>query len=67
MTYIVRMPFHFRRYDLDDPEDRERLRKDGTYIPGIEAAWPLRGPRPRDKNPPRPPSIGRRANGGLPS
>ena len=67
MTYIVRMPFHFRRYDLDDLEDRERLRKVSTYLPGIEAAWPVRGPRPRDKNPPRPPSIGRRANGGLPS
>jgi hypothetical protein len=67
MTDIIRKPFHFRRYNLDDPEDFERLRKDSVYLPGFEAAWPLRGPRRRDKNPPRPPSNGRRANGGLSS
>ena len=63
----IRMPFTLRRYDLDDFEDFQRLRKVATYIRSPEGAWPLRGPRPRDRNPPRPPSIGRRANGGLPS
>ena len=63
----IRKPFHFRRYDLDDPEDFERLRKDSVYLPGIEAAWPLRGARRRDKNPPPPPTNGRRANGSRPS
>ena len=64
---IIRMPFTLRRYDLDDFEDFQRLRKVSAYIGTPEGAWPLRGPRRRDKNPPRPPSIGRRANGGLPS
>ena len=63
----VRSPFSLRRYDLEDPEDLERLRKTGWYAPGLEAAWPLRGVRPRDKNPPRPPSNGRRASGARPS
>ena len=48
----IRMPFHFRRYDLENPEDLRRLEKVATYLPGREAAWPLRGPRPRDKQPP---------------
>ena len=60
----VRSPFSLRRYNLEDPEDLERLRsKRGWFFPGLEAAWPLRGSRPRDKNPPPPPSTGRRANG----
>jgi hypothetical protein len=63
----IRMPFHFRRYVLEDREDFERLLKDATYLPGIETAWPLRGPRARDKNPPPPPSNGRRASGPRPS
>jgi hypothetical protein len=63
----VRSPFSLRRYDLEDPADLERLRKVSWYAPGLEAAWPLRGPRPHDKNPPRPPSNGRRPNGGSPS
>jgi hypothetical protein len=63
----VRSPFSLRRYDLDDPEDLRRLRKTATYIPSAEAAWPLRGARPRDKNPPPAPSRGRRPNGDLPS
>ena len=55
-------------YDLTDPEDRARLRKNSWYAEGREGAWPLRGPRPRDKFPPPPePDIGRRANGGRPS
>jgi hypothetical protein len=60
----VRMPFTLRRYDLDD---FQRLRKVATYIRSPEGAWPLRGARPHDRNPPRPPSNGRRANGGLSS
>lgn len=63
----IRKPFHFRRYDLDDPEDYARLRRDSTHLPGFEAAWPLRGPRRRDKNPPPAPSTGSRANGARPS
>jgi hypothetical protein len=63
----VRMPFTLRRYDLDDFEDFQRLRKVATYIRSPEGAWPLRGARPHDRNPPRPPSNGRRANGGLSS
>ena len=55
----IRMPFTFRRYDLDDLEDFERLRKVATYLPGREAAWPLRGARPRDKQPPPPPNGAR--------
>lgn len=63
----VRSPFTLRRYDLDDPEDVLRARKNSWYIPSAEAAWPLRGPRARDKNPPPAPGRGRRANGGRPS
>jgi hypothetical protein len=63
----VRPPFSLRSYDIEDPEDLERLRRSGWYLPGREAAWPLRGARARDKNPPRPPSNGRRANGPRPS
>jgi hypothetical protein len=55
----IRMPFTFRRYDLDDFEDYQRLRKVATYIRSPEAAWPLRGSRPRDKQPPPPPSDAR--------
>ena len=64
---IVRSPFSLRSYDLEDPKDLERLRKTGWYGPGLEAAWPLRGPRPRDKNPPPLPARGRRPNGSPPS
>jgi hypothetical protein len=53
------MPFHFRRYDLDNPEDLRRLEKIATYLPGREAAWPLRGPRARDKQPPPAPNGAR--------
>lgn len=63
----IRSPFSLRRYDLDDPEDLERLRKVSTYIGTPEGAWPLRGPRPHDKNPPPPPDNGRRARRGRPS
>jgi hypothetical protein len=55
----IRMPFTFRRYDLDDVEDLNRLRKVATYLPGFEHAWPLRGPRARDKQPPPPPNGAR--------
>jgi hypothetical protein len=55
----IRMPFTFRRYDLDDLEDLKRLRKVATHLPGWEAAWPLRGSRPRDKQPPPPPNDSR--------
>ena len=55
----IRMPFTFRRYDLDDFEDYQRLRKVATYIRSPEAAWPLRGPRRRDKHPPPPPTGAR--------
>jgi hypothetical protein len=55
----IRMPFTFRRYDLDDFEDYQRLRKVATHIRSAEAAWPLRGSRPRDKQPPPPPNGGR--------
>jgi hypothetical protein len=64
---IIRKPFHLRRYDLDDFEDLQRLRRDSVYLPSFEAAWPLRGPRRSDKNPPPPPSNGRRASGARPS
>ena len=60
----IRMPFTLRRYDLDDFEDYQRLRKVATYIRSPEGAWPLRGPRARDTNPP---AAGRRANGARPS
>ena len=63
----MRLPFSFRRYDWDNPEDLRALRKRATYIGTPEAAWPLRGSRARDKNPPRPPSRGRRINGDPPS
>jgi hypothetical protein len=55
----IRMQFTFRRYDLDDLEDLKRLRKVATHRPGFEAAWPLRGPRARDKQPPPPPNGAR--------
>ena len=63
----VRIPFSLRRYDLDDPEVWKRLPEIAWYSPGLEGAWPLRGPRARDKNPPPPPSYARRANGARPS
>jgi hypothetical protein len=63
----IRKPFHFRRYDIDVLDDLNRLRKDSTYLPGFEAAWPLRGPRRRDKNAPSAPGDGRRPNGARPS
>ena len=53
------MPFHLRRYDLDNFEDFQRLRKVAAYIRSPEGAWPLRGPRPRDKQPPPPPNGAR--------
>jgi hypothetical protein len=56
---IIRMPFTWRRYDLDDLEDLNRLRKVATHLPGWEGAWPLRGARPRDKQPPPPPNGAR--------
>ncbi len=55
----IRMPFTFRRYDLDDFEDYQRLRKVATYIRSAEGAWPLRGSRQRDKQPPPPPNGSR--------
>jgi hypothetical protein len=64
---IVRPPFSLRSYDLSDPEVLKRLPEFAWYLPDREAAWPLRGPRPGDKNPPRPPSNGRRARGARPS
>jgi hypothetical protein len=54
------MPFTFRVYDLDDFEDFKRLRKVATHLPGREGAWPLRGPRARDKQPPPPAPNGSR-------
>jgi hypothetical protein len=62
----MRIPF-LRRYDPDDPDDMRRLRKRASYGRSSEAAWPLRGPRPRDKNPPPHPGQGRRPNGEMPS
>jgi hypothetical protein len=56
---IIRMPFHLRRYDLDNFEDFQRLRKVAAYVRSPEGAWPLRGPRPRDKQPPPPPNGSR--------
>jgi hypothetical protein len=57
-----------RDYDLTDPEDLKRLRENSWRADSREGAWPLRGPRPRDKfPPPRPPATGRRANGAGPS
>jgi hypothetical protein len=67
MSTIIRKPFHLRRYDIDDLDDLNRLRRDSVYLPGLEGAWPVRGRRARDKNPPPPPSNGRRANGPRPS
>jgi hypothetical protein len=64
---IVRSPFSLRRYDLSDPEVLKRLPEIAWYAEGQEGAWPLRGPRRGDKNPPRPPSNGRRASGARPS
>jgi len=55
----IRMPFTLRRYDLDDFEDFKALRKVATHLPGREAAWPLRGSRPRDKQPAPPPNGAR--------
>ena len=62
----VRSPFSLRSYDLEDPEDLRRLRKTGWYLPGLEAAWPLRGPRARDKSAPPVADRNRRANGSRP-
>lgn len=64
---IFRRRLSLRDYDLTDPEDLKRLRENSWYAEGREGAWPLRGPRPRDKSGPRPPSHGRRANGARPS
>jgi len=60
----LRIPF-LHRYDPDDPDDMRRLLKRATYVRSSEAAWPLRGPRARDKNPPRELGNGRRPNGGA--
>jgi hypothetical protein len=63
----LRIPFTVPRYDLDDPENWKRLPEITWYAEGRERAWPLRGPRARDKNPPPPEGDGRRANGARPS
>ena len=55
-------------YDLTDPEDLKRLRENSWHGESREGAWPLRGPRARDKfRPPPEPGTGRRANGPRPS
>ena len=64
---IFRRRLRLSDFDLTDPEDRKRLRENSWYAEGREGAWPLRGPRARDKGGPRPPSNGRRANGARPS
>ena len=58
-----RIPFTVPRYDIDDPEVWDRLPEIAWYGEGREGAWPLRGPRARDKTPPPPPPD----NGRLPS
>jgi hypothetical protein len=63
-----RIPFTVPRYDLDDPENWKRLPEITWYAEGREGAWPLRGPRARDKNSPPPPSDnGRRPSRARPS
>jgi hypothetical protein len=64
---IFRRRLTLSDYDLTDPEDLKRLRENSWRADGREGAWPLRGPRPRDKSGPRPPRNGRRANGARPT